>query len=616
MGLFDFLPGVGDDEQPAPQYDPYDPDTWTGQDRADFLSNLGFDWQSGNGPAAVWLAPDGRRLTESNAFDLALGYSLGEGANKKEYGPDVPKPLTVKDQGLQRVELPDGSLGSYDPSTGTYYDGAGNPINPVGRPSGAGGGMTAYQGAQLGLDYARLAQDQSQFDAQQQQRAREFDANQQAEAAAREQASMQWLTQFNAQSQANARKAELDQKLLAFDEKKQAFAEGIANKNLAMEAARDAEVRRMNLVSTQMQQARLDLENRQFQETMAFQKQKAGQEFEESRQNRLASINESVGELARDTGDRGKYVATRLAHSGWGQQAPAGTDYRTAESLAPLEGQLRLRDEISAQANPFLASAMARPTNSVSFGDGAYSPEDVARINQQTRNQFIEQVGAAAQYGSQTFGVNPAEQARLNAQGIKTIADYAGEFGSGGDAVSGTKNADGTFTLDKVQKAASGGVLSSAMRMVGERGPELEIDLADGTTLILNASQQKGLKDNGLDLAKAKPYSGGGVAHYAGGGLFSGVGNVQDTDRTKANAFLTEAINRFRQGLTGTRFADPTKPLPSAVYASAPGFDVDAAQLFASGNALETGTPASSWLRQAMLYRPNAMSERIIGRSR
>jgi hypothetical protein len=154
--------------------------------------------------------------------------------------------------------------------------------------------------------------------------------------------------------------------------------------------------------------------------------------------------------------------------------------------------------------------------------------------------------------------------------------------------------------------AAGGGFLSNSMRLTGERGPELQLDLADGTTVIMNQKQQAALAKAGLDLK-------GGAQKYADGGVFgSAFGNVQDSNRDLSTGFLSSA---YQRAVSGTPFAG-MKNLPSPVYLSSPGTNPFTAQLLGSLKAIGEGVPADYTSYAANLYRPQGAQERIVGRTR
>lgn len=109
LGGLKRLFGGGDEEEEG--FNPLDPTTWTPEERVGFLGAAGFQWQRGNGDSAIWVAPDGRRVTELNAFDLLLGYTDATG---EEHAPEVPKPAVQRDGTFSGSGLPAGFVQGAD----------------------------------------------------------------------------------------------------------------------------------------------------------------------------------------------------------------------------------------------------------------------------------------------------------------------------------------------------------------------------------------------------------------------------------------------------------------------------------------------------------------------
>ena len=96
--------------------------------------------------------------------------------------------------------------------------------------------------------------------------------------------------------------------------------------------------------------ANLSAEQRgkEFNVTQEFNVQRANEEAARARQQQLQTLGTDIGKLGADSGDRGKYAATILANSGWGQvdRALSGTNMNTTASLSPLESLLRQREAV------------------------------------------------------------------------------------------------------------------------------------------------------------------------------------------------------------------------------------------------------------------------------
>ncbi len=76
---------------------PQDPTTWSGDERTKFLGTSGYRWQGGNGDNAIWLAPDGSRVTEAQAFNNLLGWTDAKGT----FHPPVDIHPTASSQQIQ-----------------------------------------------------------------------------------------------------------------------------------------------------------------------------------------------------------------------------------------------------------------------------------------------------------------------------------------------------------------------------------------------------------------------------------------------------------------------------------------------------------------------------------
>ena len=593
----------------------------TDNDIGPLLESLGYEYVSGWGPNAIWRTPkawgDQASIRQANAANDEFGnespYAAasgkapsgfqGPGGVQYVYDPNDPTRATP----VQGVQYPEAE-GRYFSSGGQqYYIDPSDPTRaiPVGGVVTSEGGMTAAQSAAYGLDQARFNEDQRQFDiTSAAQTARD------AETARANAADYNLKYQTYMQNaEAAARAAAQYNTTLDFEKNKQAFAENIGNKQLALQAQTAIATQQYQQQTLQMQAQQLRQQADQFKAQMQFEIMQANQQFETSKQDRLANIATQAGVLAQNPGDIGKLAATTLANSGWGgaNKAAANQNYITAESTTPLESLLRTRQEVANQQSPYanLLNPQAAAQQGVSFGTEGYSPDQLAMMDKQIAQQTNDVLGSilSGNQHSSTTSPNDALAQALNAAGILTANQRIANTAAA--PVTAVKNEGGVFS-----RAAGGGFLSSAMRKVGERGPELEIDLADGTTLILNAGQQQALKKAGLDV-EAAGKQGGGVTPYQAGGIFGGFDNVQDTDRTLANDFLQQAFARAR---ANTPFAQG--PLPSPVYLSSPGTNPFVAQLLGSLKALGEGIPAEQTAYLANLYRPMGAQEHVVGRSR
>lgn len=455
-------------------------------------------------------------------------------------------------------------------------DGEFRPLVP--REASGDGGMTAYQGAQL-------AQQDRQWQAT-------FDQNMVA-----------------AQRQYEQKQAELQQQKaindqnMAFARDKEAFAQSQDNKRLAMQAQTQMQSAMVAQADIQFKQATLDMqwqtfnatamnEAAKFNQQMAFNVQQANQQFESQKQDRLANMATQAGTLAQDPGDRGKFAATVLANSGWGGGAAvtSGQDYRTEDSLVPLESLLRTREDVQKSSSPY-----------------TFTPAQPSLMSAPTMPQvpsLAAMMGGAAGGAAGGAGAPTPQTVQDSTPGYTMLP-------GGGINLSASEIAAGAQYQNAPQQgipaAKHGGMVEGAY-IGDEEGPELHIPMGDKQTIILNNDQAKSILGVSIKDLMAR-----GQERYADGGIFDGgFQNVQDTDRTRATGFLSDA---YKRAVSGTPFAG-MKTLPSAVYLSSPGTNPFVAQLLGSLKALGEGTPAAMTSYYADLYRPTGMREMITGRSR
>lgn len=90
----------------------------------------------------------------------------------------------------------------------------------------------------------------------------------------------------------------------------------------------------------------------QFNAQMGFNVEQANVAAQQRKQEQLQSLARDISEAAKAPGDYGKLAALTLANAGWGAPNTAigkGEDLRTAQSMAPLESQLRTRQDVMSQ---------------------------------------------------------------------------------------------------------------------------------------------------------------------------------------------------------------------------------------------------------------------------
>lgn len=557
-----------------------------------------FDWTNGAGGAGatgdVKYDPQGRAylITANNPEGVRIPY--------RDRAPDS-KPVTYTSAGAGfppgTLRGSDGNLytagsgtapGGYTAPTedgyggNTWGGGQGQPT-PYTGSSGAGGGITAYQGGQLAIDRERLDLQRQQNEA----------ANQQAQAT---------LTQ----------RMQIEDNNLAFLKDKEAYARGADNQKLVLETQKQLFTQQSTMATLQMQQAQLsaarevaNLQSQQeadrFNSTQGFAVAQANQRAQAEKQQQLQGLAKDIGVLGADPGDRARLASTILANSGWGQAntATAGANFITPESLMPLDALLHNRQNVMAQPdNPFTFTPIqARQAAPINFSGVTMPGGSNGAPNPNAVTTWMPGSGPVAGAPG-SLGAAPAQTA---ANGTQTAGGFSwSPTGTGG-----------------IQAAEGGGFLGGAY-ISGEAGPEINIPLGDGQTLVLNEQQAA---QHGLDL---KAMMKGGQSQLATGGIFDATptaptassggglyGGADLGDQSLARNFLQESSTRARSGTpwqTGT--------LPTSVYASSPGFSPLVAQLLASINAQASGVPQDFFLEQANMYRPTAVNEHVIGRSR
>jgi hypothetical protein len=150
---------------------------------------------------------------------------------------------------------------------------------------------------------------------------------------------------------------------------------------------------------------------------------------------------------------------------------------------------------------------------------------------------------------------------------------------------------------------AEGGIVEGAY-LGNDDGDAMHIPIP-GTNMTIIMPKGKGKsKSKGM-----KKMADGGIFENAGRSIFEGL--VDDTDRTRAQDFLSKAGQR---ATAGTPF--DINRLPTPVWASSPGTSRFTADLLHSLNALRRGIPAEYSRELAALQRPVGFTEGVIGRTR
>jgi len=560
------------------------------------LESLGYEYVSGYGPTAVWRTPkewrdkDGKAIPQAPIAQLAAAndefkdqspYTQQPSRGQQQVAPDRTAQVGIDSEGRRRYFTID--------RNGFTQWGADAPPDMTG----------AATGMQVGLGYSQLGENKRQFDITTQQRAEqqklEYDL-----ALKKYEQSQQQINDARAVNAAN----------MLFAQNKEAFAQSSQNKQLALHARGQLMQERQAALDLQVRQSTLDQQWSQFNATMQQRVAEQNQDFETKRRDRLAGIATQAGTLAQDAGDRGKLAATMLANSGWGgaSKALTGENYITEESLTPLESLLRTRQEVAGQASPYTFTPTERPerlqmpvlpdlsammqgvqTSQTVGGSipGATSVTGVGPVTYQPGVGYVDSGGNAV--GSS----NPGSSLAGQLTGMGANPESAAAWGAMANKQAG------------VPAAAHGGRMDGAY-ISGERGPEINIPLGDGQTLVLNQQQASKM---GLDLRKMME---NGQPNYQAGGIFSGAfENVTDADRSLSRDFVEQAGQR---ALAGTPWAGGN--LPGPVYLSSPSIDPITSQLIGSLKAIREGVPAQATQYYAGLYRPTGMRESVTGRSR
>ena len=121
-----------------------------------------------------------------------------------------------------------------------------------------------------------------------------------------------------------------------------------------------------------------------FNEQHAFEVQKANAENERLRQQQLIDVAGKIADAAADPGDRGKLAAFIQALGGSGAGATdaalVGSDFRTPDSVTPLEAMLRQREDIQ---NSPVAPYKATPVSftPVTAGQASFTPAQASQVS-------------------------------------------------------------------------------------------------------------------------------------------------------------------------------------------------------------------------------------------
>lgn len=534
-----------------------------GEDTVALLGSLGLRWVSGNGDNAVWQLPDGRRVTESAALDMALGSY--DAAGKRLSAPTgidtTPKP-DASSAGATTKEI-GGRVVQWNPTSQRYDIDLG--------PSGAGGGgMTAGQASEAAARNAQLQETIRVNSAT-------IDRNGRLDALAGQQQA--WLQQKEALARADKKEevaATTANQIanLQVNRDRLGLETQVAQQN-AMQAQRTLE---FNIASANQQgQQRAD----EFNATQGLATQKLNTEAAAQKQRDLADQNEKIGVLAQDTGNRGRWASFVTATNGWGKDNTAlgqGQSFIDDASVQPLEGSIGNRNAIQARSDtPYSFTPIA--FNPLAMSGAQPGPLSMAGPTSATAGQPVMPAPQQAAAPNPYAAINAIAQAQAAAN---PNANPAG-FNVAGDAQPGV----GAFEHGGVAQ----GAFMAGDSSDGKENAEIVIPLGAGGAMIVST--------RGMDPAKVKKMR-SGMQKFATGGLFDQLGDSAKLSK----GFLQDASKKFREG---TPWAGMPGALPSPVYGSSPGFSPLLNGLLASGRALEQGVPVeySNWLTER--YKPDTI---------
>lgn len=606
-------PFGGGDSTPA--YDPNNPETWTGDQRVNFLGEQGLKWIGGQGGNAVWQAPNGTRLPESSWFDQAFGtYDAAGKQTKAPVGVDAT-PVTNKEPTAPTLR--------YD-STGQAYEWDGTNWQPNSKfndytkaagyraPTAGPAPKSALdiEQQQVSIDAARQSIAASQQTVASAQETIQRNARLDAQAAAQQ----SWLTQKDMLAAANDDKrtqATVASQMATIQQQRDIYnfsivqaqqksyeAQQAANAAAAQFNAQGAnDTARFNATGTQRAgefNATGAERTDEFNATQGLATQQANNAAAAQKQRDIADVNDKIGVLGQDTGNRGRFASFVAANRGFGQDNTAvgqGTSLIDNSSAQPLENSLQNKQGILARPdNPYTFNPLS--FNPVTFTPTTFNPVATPNYGGGPLSTFTPAQQGAPQAQTTAAGggaapalsgvVNPATgqgltQAQTQQDNSQTLAAAA---------------ALGIPMLEhggQVQGAYMSGDSSD-----GAENPEINIPLGNRGAMVISL---KGMPPAKVKALKAK------MQKFATGGLFD-----QLDSSPLSQQFLGDASAKFREG---TPWAGQSGALPSPVYQSSPGFNPQLGSLLNSGRALEQGIPTeySSWL--ANRYAPAAISDRF-----
>lgn len=258
-----------------------------------------------------------------------------------------------------------------------------------------------------------------------------------------------------------------------------------------------------------------------FNAEMGFAVDQANKQEERLRQERLQRLATDIGTLAADPIDRGKYAATVLANSGWGEMDAAllGADNRTSDSLMPLEALLRQREDVMGQdANPYSFDPVT--FQPISAGQASFTPAkasqisgpDYSGVKMPSPNTTPFDASSVQKSSGATPQMKTAQAKANYVQSGQTTMPAASTgqnsliSGATGQPLTAEERAQiPDFVLEELVRtgiipaAAEGGIMDGAY-LGDEKGPEAHIPFGNGLRMVIPANLTQAMMGDGASI--------------------------------------------------------------------------------------------------------------------
>jgi hypothetical protein len=423
--------------------------------------------------------------------------------------------------------------------------------------SGGGGGYagpTATSLLNASIDRERMAQDQAQFD-----------VNAQLERAGLAEQMRQFDLEYAAQGE---EMAFLEDKFRV-EEELGRKAEARASQALMEQIAARQEDNRFRYEQLRQQAQQAEIQNQLAIRDQQMQEQEMARRAEGERQDRLRATNMDIASLSADPGDRGALAGAMLGGELLGTQIAEGADFRTAESLGPLDQLLGLRDQLM---NP-------RSGQPGGGGGGREEFDDLPWFNP---------------------GFGALGEEAQNAQRATWLGN-----------VNAAANEQGLTSEEMVARGNPG--ISQNARAAGTHTDWSKVD-ARGMPIVAAANGFDGIVDDPTQFIVGE----GGAPERVTVTPLSGVPQAPDTmtqDRpARALTWLDQVTQRASRGTPFQQDVSQGR-LPTPIGVSAPGTSPYVQRLAGSITASATGTPLDAFLAEIMRVMPWGVNAGIVGRS-